>query len=346
MRAARCFCAISLLRWVFTFTQPLGRLTSTVLPLILYGTIPPPSPCRPRCTPAQRSNLASLVPVRTLFRYWSLDGGRAGSDNINVTETSSTSYDSRLQEVPAGAAPQTSHATQGLESESNPTQCLTPIKCHPPTNCHPLGPFGSTSVSVDVSSSGLSRKSFEIFSGAGEGLAGGGLSLAWDRSNAMSCFFATARLPYTSSVLQPTGRSTWTSLPLTLNGIVTVNGNQKRKEQQRETHADDVSRHSANDERDQRGHLLFIFLQRRVLLLDGSSDLRLLGVSAVGCDHSERHTGVSEIVDRVSPLPWERKRGRLHALALLGSQDRHQRPRPKRLRSASVICAPVKLRTR
>ena len=67
-----------------------------------------------------------------------------------------------------------------------------------------------------------------------------------------------------------------------------------------------------------------LLLQRRVLLLDRAPDLRLLAIGAVGRDHSERHAGVLDVIDRVRALPGQRERGRLHALALLGRQLRHQ----------------------
>ena len=39
LSAARCFFAISRVRWVLSGAQPLERLTSTVLPRILYGIV-------------------------------------------------------------------------------------------------------------------------------------------------------------------------------------------------------------------------------------------------------------------------------------------------------------------
>ena len=114
--------------------------------------------------------------------------------------------------------------------------------------------------------------------------------------------FATVRLSYILNVLQPASRKTCTSLPLTLYGIVAVMGNYKCKEERHDEHPDKVSRHNADDESDERGHLPLIFFQRRVLLLNGAPDLRLLGISAVGCDHRQRHPGVVKIVDRVGSL--------------------------------------------
>ena len=90
------------------------------------------------------------------------------------------------------------------------------------------------------------------------------------------------------------------------------------KEERHDEHSDEVSQHSASDKSQEGGHLPLIFFQRRVLLLDGASDLRLLGVSAVGRDHRQRHTGMIEIVDRVGSLARQRERGRLHPLALFG----------------------------
>jgi hypothetical protein len=82
--------------------------------------------------------------------------------------------------------------------------------------------------------------------------------------------------------LKPADRKTWISFPLTLKGAVTVMGDYECKEERHDEHSDEVSHHSTNDESDERGHLPLIFFQRRVLLLDGTPNLRLLGISAVG----------------------------------------------------------------
>ena len=88
--------------------------------------------------------------------------------------------------------------------------------------------------------------------------------------------------------------------------------------------AHEAANEKTADKDDQEQHPSLGLLQRREFLLDGASDLRLLGIGAVGRDHRERHAGVAEIGDRISSLPWKRERGRLHALPCLGREFRHQ----------------------
>jgi len=87
--------------------------------------------------------------------------------------------------------------------------------------------------------------------------------------------------------------------------------------------AHEATNEKTADKDAQEQHPSLGLLQRRKLLLDGSPDFRLLAVSAVGRDHSERHTGVIEIGERISSLPGERERGVLHALALFRREFRH-----------------------
>ena len=94
-------------------------------------------------------------------------------------------------------------------------------------------------------------------------------------------------------------------------------------------------------DKDEEQHPSLGLLQRREFLLDGSPDLRLLGIGAVGRDHRECHAGVAEIGDRISSLPWKRERGRLHALPCLGREFRHAGTYPSIHRAVKFDATPA-----